>query len=467
VNADDGNAIKSMQIERRRMIRWLGVFFSLAVTFSASAEGIALTGKVSDNKGNPIAGAIVSLSNQPHQDTTDENGQYSLTGAGIVHHGVMHLGAGQISLRNGNVSLSLAKSDQVCIDLFDIRGRTMARLINRPLAAGEYRFSLTGAVASQLTLVRVTAGQRTMTFPYLPGPENNRSDSYSLTQAENGMQRLVIVPAGSLDSLLVWKPGYVLGVKPLTSYTGEENFTLDTINLPVFSFFVTSLKAILELSKNDSGFGGDFRFGMTGPGAGLRGADSICSCIAEKRMPGSSAKLWRAFLSVTKDAKGRQVNAIDRIGNGPWFDYKGRLLAPTVADLKNDRPTNGDPLIAKDLPNEDGIPNHKPDGITIVDNHHFVTGSKPDGTLLIGAGGENDNSTCDDWTSTTALGKPRCGFSWPRGDGGGMMGGTNWISGFNAGGCARGIELVVNNLNSKIIGNAGGYGGFYCFALTP
>jgi hypothetical protein len=155
------------------------------------------------------------------------------------------------------------------------------------------------------------------------------------------------------------------------------------------------------------------------------------------------------------------VNAIERIGNGPWYDRLGRLLAPTRADLINERPMNGDPVIKNDLPNEDGIPNHKPDGINTVDNHHFVTGSSVNGTLY------NATATCEDWTSVTASGSPRCGFSWPRGSGGGMMGGVHWISGFDAGGCARGIELVLNNLNSKIIGNAGGYGGFYCFALTP
>jgi hypothetical protein len=316
-------------------------------------------------------------------------------------------------------------------------------------------------------VISVTTGQRTSTFLHVPGIEGG-FESNGSEQSDGNKRVFVDVPAG-IDTLMVWKPGYVLGVKPITTYEGVINDTLDTIALPRFSFFVTSLKAILELSKSDSGFGGDFRFGFTGPGAGLRGADSICSCIAEKSMSGSSVKRWRAFLSVTADAKGRQVNAIDRVGSGPWYDRMGRLLVPTRADLIHDRPMNGDPVIKNDLPNEDGIPNHKPDGITTVDNHHFVTGSKTDGTLQFSTNSTGDtvNSTCANWTSVTASGSPRCGFSWPRGSGGGLMGGTNWISGFDAGGCARGIELVFNNLKSPIIGNAGGYGGFYCFALTP
>ena len=80
---------------------------------------------------------------------------------------------------------------------------------------------------------------------------------------------------------------------------------------------MTSLKSLQQLSGNHYGFGGDLRFGETGPGAGLRGADKICATIAEMSMPGSSVKEWRAFLSVNADENGPPVNAIDRIGEGP------------------------------------------------------------------------------------------------------------------------------------------------------
>lgn len=53
-----------------------------------------------------------------------------------------------------------------------------------------------------------------------------------------------------------------------------------------FSFFVTSLQSLRELSGSRTGFGGDLRFGETGEGAGLRGADKICAAIAELSMPG-------------------------------------------------------------------------------------------------------------------------------------------------------------------------------------
>ena len=88
-----------------------------------------------------------------------------------------------------------------------------------------------------------------------------------------------------------------------------------------FSFFVTSW-----LSGSAAGFGGDLRFGKAD---GLSGGDEICRVIAESSLPGSGAKGWRAFLSVTKGADGKPVHAIDRVGEGPWYDRRGRLVALT------------------------------------------------------------------------------------------------------------------------------------------
>lgn len=101
--------------------------------------------------------------------------------------------------------------------------------------------------------------------------------------------------------------GYVVG----------DGGVIDPTTLDRFSFFVTSMAALQELSGSSNGFGGDLRFGETGAGAGLRGADKLCATIAERSMQGAGQKGWRAFLSVGADENGNQVNAIDRLGAGP------------------------------------------------------------------------------------------------------------------------------------------------------
>jgi hypothetical protein len=207
-------------------------------------------------------------------------------------------------------------------------------------------------------------------------------------------------------------------------------------------------------------------------------------------MAGAGAKTWRAFLSATADENGKQVNAIDRIGSGPWYDRLGRLFANNLDELYYDRPQNADAAIKNDFPNETGVPNQNPDKTGNVDNHDMITGSNNQGQLY-GA-----TATCSDWTSSsTNSGRPRCGHSWPTsanqcsttstkgtatgsggsggggpgGGGGGMGAMCNWMSALDEAGCAPGVNLVQNGGpgNDGTIGSGGGYGGWYCFALTP
>jgi hypothetical protein len=233
---------------------------------------------------------------------------------------------------------------------------------------------------------------------------------------------------------------------------GQEGGTPSTAK---FSFFMASQAGLARLAGNAKGFGGDLRFDKAD---GLSGADEICRQLAETSMPGNG-KTWRAFLSVNKGPDGEPVNAIDRIGEGPWYDRREHLFAMNKAALRSPRPQGADPLIINDFPNEEGVPNHNP-GTGIVDNHNTLTGSTAMGTLDT----RGLSATCQDWTSSEAKGgKPRCGVSWPRG-----TAIVHWISALDEGGCAPGATPPGKESGPPgTVGYLGGYGGFYCFALTP
>jgi hypothetical protein len=209
-----------------------------------------------------------------------------------------------------------------------------------------------------------------------------------------------------------------------------------------FSFFLTSLDAVRRESGSEDGFGGDL--------GGLEGADAICTRIAESSMPGAGAKGWRAFLSTTT------VDAISRIGEGPWYDRLGNLISEDIDGLlAGDRPATDPQSIGDDLPNETGVPNQAGTGNGDDDNHDTITGSDEMGEW-------DGGSTCDDWTSAEGSDGPRVGHSWPAGSG------MHWIEAHTAPGCEPSVQLVqMGGGSGNGIGNGGGYGGFYCFALMP
>src|SRR3954468_12811637 len=76
-----------------------------------------------------------------------------------------------------------------------------------------------------------------------------------------------------------------------------------------------------------------------GPGkgadlGGLEGADQYCQTLAQRH--GAGGKTWHAYLS-TQGADGKPaVNALDRVGKGPWQNFKGEVVAQNVDDLHSD-----------------------------------------------------------------------------------------------------------------------------------
>jgi hypothetical protein len=219
----------------------------------------------------------------------------------------------------------------------------------------------------------------------------------------------------------------------------------DAAPLPPFSFFVTSLDTMREQSGSQDGFGGNL--------GGLAGADAICQTAAAN--VGYGHKTWRAFLSVVNGPDGGPVHAIDRIGEGPWYDRNGRLIANDRTGLLQTRPA-GDAQTVEDLPDENGQP------LSLLgDAHDVLTGSNMQGTLE-----RNDPvSTCYDWTSDVGPGSEdevRCGHSWP------AFSGQHWITAHRLRGCSPGVNLVQNGPgDGDCVGCSGGYGAIYCFALEP
>jgi hypothetical protein len=61
----------------------------------------------------------------------------------------------------------------------------------------------------------------------------------------------------------------------------------------------------------------------------LEEADRHCHTLAYR--VGAGDLTWRAFLSAGEGA--RAVRAVDRVGTGPWFNYRGALVAQGLADL--------------------------------------------------------------------------------------------------------------------------------------
>jgi hypothetical protein len=192
---------------------------------------------------------------------------------------------------------------------------------------------------------------------------------------------------------------------------------------PNMTFFVTSTPV---------GKGGDL--------GGLAGADAHCQELAAA--VGAGNKIWRAYLSTADTPAGKGINAKDRVGNGPWQNSKGVVVATSVADLHS----------ANNKLGRDNSLNERGQMISSFgytpNQHDALTGSTPEGTAFAGS---NINMTCNNWT-VNGNGKAMLGHIDKRG-GADTETQRSWNSTHQSRGCTN-EDFVAT----------GGNGLFYCFA---
>jgi hypothetical protein len=191
------------------------------------------------------------------------------------------------------------------------------------------------------------------------------------------------------------------------------------------SFFVTSV-----------GLGDGANLG------GLAGADRHCQNLATT--VGAGNRAWRAYLSAAPAANQAPVNARDRIGNGPWYNAKGVLIARDVTDLHGDLQRDRNSINKEFAVTEKGEM-VKGRGDT-PNEHDILTGSDSHGRVLLGSA---MITTCNNWTSNSA-GNAMVGHHDRTGGGN-----TSWNAVHSTRSCSQ-ADLVAT----------GGAGLFYCFAAN-
>jgi hypothetical protein len=182
-----------------------------------------------------------------------------------------------------------------------------------------------------------------------------------------------------------------------------------------------------------------------GPGngadlGGLDGADTHCQQLAEAA--GAGDRTWRAYLSTQASGGAAAVDARDRIGDGPWQNAEGVVIAEDVEEL------HGQNNLSKQtaLDEQGEVVNGRGDE---PNRHDILTGSQPDGTAFA----EGEDRTCGNWTMSGAEGAVMVGHH----DRMGLRddeASRSWNSSHpSRGGCSQ-----------EALRGTGGDGLFYCFA---
>jgi hypothetical protein len=198
----------------------------------------------------------------------------------------------------------------------------------------------------------------------------------------------------------------------------------DTNQNPM-TFFVTSA---------GSGKGADV--------GGLQGADAHCQKLASAA--GAGNRTWRAYLSTASTATTPGVNAIDRIGRGPWRNAKGVVIA---TDIENLHGLKNNITKQTNLTEKGAVVNGRGD---TPNTHDILTGSQRNG-LAFPAGSD---MTCGNYSQSGSDGTVQVGHSDRQG-----LTDDDYARSWNSSHASRGCS------QQALIGT-GGAGLFYCFAVN-
>jgi hypothetical protein len=178
---------------------------------------------------------------------------------------------------------------------------------------------------------------------------------------------------------------------------------------------------------------------------GLAGADRQCQALAQAA--GAGGKTWHAYLSTQAAGDAQAINARDRIGHGPWQNFKNEVVAQSVDDLHADNNKLGSQMSLTERGTVVA-------GVGYTPNYHdLLTGSQTDGRAFPAG----EDKTCHNWTSSTQ-GAAMLGHVDRKGlrdDVASKSWNMSHLSRGGEGGCSQ------NDLKST-----GGNGLFYCFAAN-
>jgi hypothetical protein len=205
---------------------------------------------------------------------------------------------------------------------------------------------------------------------------------------------------------------------------------------------------------------------MGGNLGGLAGADGKCQSLATA--VGLGNKTWHAYLSVSASGSTAAVNAKDRIGAGPWYNYQGIQIAASVADLHMSD-TSAPFLNLETALDEKGarVPGRgspTPPG----NQHDILTGSQIDGTAYPAS----PDRTCAAWTSSEGPADAGAPADGAAPDGGAAAVPTAQVGHFDRIGTGAPNHQSWNSAHSTpgcdqmSIQRVGGAGRLYCFAIN-
>ncbi|MBF0432052.1 MAG: hypothetical protein HQK83_12280 [Fibrobacteria bacterium] len=207
----------------------MGLIFAL-ITFGFSGE-LDIKGRVIDKNSEPVVKALVTLVGVNRAVYTDDKGEFKIippvsldapSSAGVLQSAPV--------IKGGVLSFTLLSKQNLSAGVFDVQGRTLARINTKLLQKGHHSFSfLPMDLVSGMYIVKLRVGHNHFQKKYLYGA-NNGNNGFSQSSAELYLAKSAADSAKDsteIDSIVVMKEGFFQVKIEITNFVDS----LDDITL--------------------------------------------------------------------------------------------------------------------------------------------------------------------------------------------------------------------------------------------
>jgi alpha-tubulin suppressor-like RCC1 family protein len=203
------------------------LFLLLPMLFPLFAAEVAinLTGTITDKvTDKPIPNATVRLAVAKATATTDTSGMYTLAGsfAGVREKYTRGSVAMAPSVQHGAILFSVTNGmRRVVAELFDLQGRLVERLMDKPCGPGSYRLTPAGRIAGQALCLRLAIGGQTTVLRFVAGGGSGGFEQVSSNNSAHMAKSLE-----TSDTLISSAQGYLIERTAIDGYSGTLNVAL-------------------------------------------------------------------------------------------------------------------------------------------------------------------------------------------------------------------------------------------------
>ena len=205
---------------------WLLALFIFTLSINSHADKV--TGRVIDEDANHVESVSVELVNKNLSTITDDTGYFEFEIITPISNNFITGRVNNITLNNGTLSFTLLNEQTVSIELYNLKGRIVSKVLNKVLSKGEYLIPLfDNNLSRSIYIISMKVGNNSYTFKTSNITNNYLSAFQNIPSASK--QVALRGQKDVIDTLIATKDGYYTLAFPIESYNDDYTLTLKKV----------------------------------------------------------------------------------------------------------------------------------------------------------------------------------------------------------------------------------------------